>query len=132
MKNRFFYQGQSVAEQDIEQHESAQNQLGFKDYTPQNLEIRPFTVKAHAYELEALDFIASKVGDNRSNFVKDLFLDSMVKAAADYVSGYDSVFATQKPLVESLSAYLDLDSSDLSPAAKNLLLTQIEEVAKNA
>lgn len=130
MTSRFYSQGQQIAEHEIGVHEIEQQR--FKDYTPENLEVKPITVKAYAYEIEALDYLASKLGDNRSNFVQQLFLDFMAVAFTDYVRGYDSVLKTDKALAESVTEFLNLNESLLSPAAKHLLTILVEEACKDA
>ena len=76
--NLFSAHGAQVAQREIQESEDQKEIFGDVKYRDQDLEIKPITVKAMAYEIEALDYIASKLGGNRSNFVKDLFLTYMV------------------------------------------------------
>ena len=126
--NKFSAFGAQVAQRDIQESEDQKEVFGNVEYRDQDLEIKPITVKAMVYEIEALDYIASKLDGNRSNFVKDLFLTYMVTAVRDYVESYDSYFGDQQILPISVRDFLELEKSSLSDASKALIESLIVEV----
>lgn len=126
--NRFSNEGLQLADLHISISEHEKEVFGDIKYTELDLEIKPMTVKAATYEIEALDHIASKLSSNRSNFVKDLFLTYMVNAVGDYVDAYNSRFAQQPPLPVAIRDFLELDKSNLSDASKALIESLIQEL----
>jgi hypothetical protein len=126
--NLFSAHGAQVAQREIQESEDQKEIFGDVKYRDQDLEIKPITVKAMAYEIEALDYIAAKLGGNRSNFVKDLFLTYMVTAVRDYVESYDSHFVDQPILPIAVRDFLELEKSSLPDASKALIESLIVEV----
>lgn len=126
--NKFSADGAQIAQREIQDSEAQQHVYGDVSYRDQDLEIKPITVKAMAYEIEALDHIASKLGSNRSNFVKDLFLTYMVTAVRDYVESYDSHFVDQPILPIAVRDFLELEKSSLPDASRALIESLIVEV----